>query len=450
MAIASSGIISGLDVSSLIKASMVYERLPLERLQKQLSTTESKISALGQIKSAIGSLQEAAKALSNSDDLYSYKASLSNPDVATVTASGKAAAGSYSVEVTQLATSHKLTSAVGIDTSQGGELKIQVGSGVEKSVNVKANASLSDVAKAINDANAGVSATVVNGTAGAQLVLTGNETGAANQIKITSSTISDLNFDPADSTANSKMTQVAAVDAELRIDTIDIKSASNTITDAVTGVNLTLKATTAANNPAQLTISNDSADFETKLKTFVDAYNKARSTMKDLSSYDAADKSAAVLNGDSTVSGALNQLRGLLSATPAGISDLDVYKSLVSLGVETSATGVLSINSSKLTSAMEADFTAVAKTISAYGSAFDKLTTQMNGSDGLIASRLDGLNSTTSRLKDGISAQERRMVLVQARYEKQFANLETLLSSLTTTSNYLGQQLASLNSLSGG
>jgi flagellar hook-associated protein 2 len=98
---------------------------------------------------------------------------------------------------------------------------------------------------------------------------------------------------------------------------------------------------------------------------------------------------------------------------------------------------------------METDFASVTKTIAAYGSAFNTLTTEMNATDGLIADRLKGLNSTTSRLKDSISAQERRLEVVQARYEKQYANLETLLSSFTTTGNYLSQQLASLSKLSG-
>ncbi|MDR2452407.1 MAG: flagellar filament capping protein FliD [Candidatus Accumulibacter sp.] len=439
MAIASSGIISGLDVSSLIKASMVYERLPLERLQKQLSTTESKISAMGQIKSAIGSLQEAAKAISNSEDLYSYKASLSNTDVATVSTSGKATAGSYQVEVGQLATSHKLISAAGISVSEAETLTVQVGGGAAKDVSIKANASLSDVAKAINDADAGVSATVVN----RQLVLTGKETGAANQISITSTKASSgLN--------SSSMTGTAAQDAELTIDGIAIQSASNTITDAVTGVDLTLKAETEAGKPIQLTISNDPADFESKLKTFVDAYNKARDTMKNLSSYDATNKSAAALNGDGAVSSALDQLRGLLSKVPEGLDQNDPSSFLANLGVETSSAGVLSVNTSRFQSAMDTDFASVAKSIAAYGSAFDALTTQMNASDGLIANRLDGLNATTSRLNDGISAQERRLEIVQARYEKQYVDLETLLSSLTTTSNYLTQQLASLSKLSSG
>jgi flagellar hook-associated protein 2 len=412
------------------------------------------------VKSAIASLQEAAKAISNSSDLYSYKASLSNANAATVTTSGKATAGSYSVDIERLATNHKLTSEAGIDVSGGGTLKIEIGSAAGGSfaaksgsspveVSIKAGASLSDVAKAINDADAGVSATVVNGKDGAQLVLTGKETGETNQIRITSSDLGDLAFDPANPGGNSKMTQVAAQNAIVEIDGIELaNTTSNTITDAVTGINLTLKATTETGKPIQLTVSNDTADFESKLKTFVDAYNKARDTMKSLSSYDAANKTAAVLNGEGSVSSAMSGLRDLLSRVPDGLDKNDSSSFLANLGVETSSAGVLSVNTDKLQSAMKTDFASVTKSIAAYGSAFDKLATQMNGSDGLITNRLDGLNSTTSRLNDGISTQERRLEIVQARYEKQYTDLETLLSSLTARSDYLTRQLASLGNMS--
>jgi flagellar hook-associated protein 2 len=457
MAIQASGIISGLDVGSLITASMALERLPLERMQRQLSSTESKISAMGQIKSAIASLQEAAKGISNSADLYSYKGSLANADIASVTANGKAVAGTYSLEVERLASSHKLTSASNINIPQAGKLTIEIGSvngnnftpkdgNKPVEINIAAGASLSDVAKAINDADAGVSATVVNGAGGAQLVLTGEETGENNQIRITSD-IAGLGFDPTKPTESGNMTQTtAAQNAIVKIDGIKLaNTTSNTITDAVTGVDLTLKSTNKG-SPTQLTISNDTADFEGKLKAFVDAYNKARDTMKNLSSYDATNQSAAVLNGDSTVTSALNELRGMLSEIPAGASD--AYEHLSELGVETSAQGVLSINADKLKSAMETDFAAVTKTVAAYGAAYETATARMNGADGLIGHRLDGLNSTKNSLNDSIAAQERRLEIVQARYEKQFANLETLLSSLTATGNYLTQQLASLSSSS--
>lgn len=454
MAISSSGIISGLDVNNLIKASMAYERLPLERLQRQLSTTESRISAMGKIKSAISDLQEAAKALSNSENLYSYQASLANADLATVTTSGKAAAGTYSIEVERLASSHKLTSSGTIDTSSGGSLTIEIGGvagGVftpktgssPVSVNVAANASLTDLAKAINDADAGVSATVINGTQGPQLVLTSKESGETNQIKITSS-IAGLGFDPANSSAAGNMTQTAAAqNAIVKIDGITLaNTTSNTINDAITGISLNLKSTSSS--PTQLVISNDSAEFDTKLKAFVDAYNKARDTMKDLSKYDAAGKgeNSGVLNGDGTVNSALGELRSLLSKTPSGTSS--AYTTLMSLGVETSASGALSINASKIKSALDSDFGSVTKTIAAYGTAFEELAGKMNSSDGLISHRIDGLSASTGLLKDSISVQERRLQTVQKRFEKQFAGLESMLSSMSKDGNFLSQQLASL------
>jgi flagellar hook-associated protein 2 len=425
---------------------MAFERLPLERAERQLSSTESKISALGQVKSAIANLQEAAKNISDSGKLYSYKASLGNADVGTVTASDKAVSGTYSLEVTQLATHHKLTSATGLNFTSGGTLNIQVGSsGQQESVNITAGASLTDVAKAINGADAGVSATVVNGQSGQQLVLTSNETGSANKISITGD-FTDLNFDsystnPSANT-NSKMTGTGADDAVFKIDGIDLTATSNTITDAVTGVDLTLKTA----GTTQLVIGNDTSELENRVGKFVEAYNNARNTMKTLSKYDASgDKNHGALNGDSTVRSAMDELRGLLSAVPAGASS--AYPSLVDLGVESSSSGTLSVNTSKLQAATKADFASVSKTIAAYGSAFNTVATNMNGTDGLITGRLDGLNAATSRLKDTISAQETRLTTVQARYEKQFANLETLLSSLTTTSNYLTQQLSSLASM---
>lgn len=455
MAISSStGLASGLNTSSIISALMAVEKLPLQRLQTQQSTVESKISALGKIKSAVAALQKAADDISTASNLYSYKGTLADTTIASATTTTKAVAGTYSVEVEQLATNHKLTSSATVNPSAGGTLTIEIGSTatgsfVPKSgtsaipVTINAGESLSDVAEAINNADTGVSATIINGTSGPQLVLTSEETGEVNQIKITS-TISGLGFDPDNPATAGNLTQSAqAKNAILKIDGITIaNTTSNTVTDAITGVTLTLSKTND-NSPTQLVVSNDTTAVETKVKAFIDAYNSARSTMKDLSQYDADGDDTGVLNGDSTVSSALNQLRSLLSAVPSGASS--AYQYLSDLGIESSSDGVLSIDSEALESAMETDFASVAKTISAYGAAFDTLTTEMNDSDGLITNRLTGLNSTSDDLDDRIAEQQRLIEVIQDRYESQFAALETLLASLQTTESYLTQQLASLN-----
>lgn len=448
------GLASGLNTGSIISALMAVEKLPLERLQTQQSTVESKLSAMGKIKSAIAALQEAAEDISDVSDLYSYKGTLANTDIASATTTSKAVAGTYSVEVEQLATNHKLMSSATVDPSAGGTLTIEIGSTATGSfvaktgtspiaVTVNAGASLSDVADAINGADAGVSATIINGTDGPQLVLTSEETGEINQIKVTS-TISGLGFDPDSPATAGNMTQaVQAKNAILKIDGITIaNTTSNTVTDAITGVTLTLKETND-NAPTQLVISNDSSEVETKLQAFVDAYNSARSTMKDLSKYDADGEATGILNGDTTVSSALNQLRSLLSTVPSGASS--AYQYLSDLGIESSSDGTLSLDKDALESAMETDFSSVAKTIAAYSSAFDTLTTEMNDSDGLITNRLAGLNSTSDNLDDRIDAQSRLLDVIQDRYESQFAALETLLASLQTTESYLTQQLASLS-----
>lgn len=454
MAISSSGIISGLNVSSIVSALMSVEKLPLERLQTQQSTAESKISAMGKIKSAISALQEAAEDISDISDLYSYKGTVTDTDVASATTTGSAVAGTYSLEVEQLATNHKLTSSATVDPSAGGTLTIEIGSTatgsfVAKSgtspvaVTINAGASLSDVAEAVNNADAGVSATIINGTDGPQLVLTSEETGEINQIKITS-TISGLGFDPDNPVTAGNMTQATeAKNAIVKIDGITIAdTTSNTVTDAITGITLTLTGTND-NAPTQLVVSNDTSEVETKLQAFVDAYNTARKTMKDLSQYDAEGDNTGILNGDSTVSSALNQLRSLLSTVPAGASS--AYQYLSDLGIESSSDGTLSLDSDALESAMKTDFASMAKTIAAYGSAYSTLATEMNDSDGMITTRLDGLNSTSDDLDDRIAAQERLLDVIQTRYESQFTALETLLASLQTTETYLTQQLASLN-----
>ena len=457
MTISSTGIVSGLDVTSIISGLMALERLPLERLETKLSTVESQISAMGQIKSAISSLQEAADDISDTSDLYTYKGTVADTDIASAVTTSDAVAGTYSIEVEQLATNHKLVSSTSVDTSAGGTLSIEIGSTATGSfvakdgtsavsVTIDANASLSEVAKAINDSDAGVTATVINGEDGAQLVVTSEETGEINQIKITS-TISGLGFDPDDLSASGNLTQsVEAKNAILKIDGITIAdTTSNTVTDAISGVTLTLTGTNDG-DPTKLVISNDTSAVETKLQAFVDAYNTARDTMEELSQFDVEGEDTGILNGDNTVSTAMNQLRSLLSTVASGASS--EYQYLSQIGVVSSSDGTLSLDTDTLESAMTTDFASVAKTIAAYGTAFSTLTTDMNDSDGLITSRIDGLNTTSTNLEDNIDKQEGLLELIQARYEAQFTALETLLASLKTTESYLTTQLASLNSSS--
>jgi flagellar hook-associated protein 2 len=455
MAISSAGIGSGLDVNSLVSQLMSLERVPVTQLQSRQTKNGNQISAMGKIKSSIAALQTAAQAISTSSSLYSYKGTLADTTIASATTTTSAVGGAYSVEVRRLAGTHKLTSAAGADASAGGTLNIEIGSTatgsfVRKSgtssvaVTITAGSTLSSVASAINAADSGVTATVINGESGSQLVVTSKFSGETSQVKI-STAMSGFAFDPDNPGAAGSLTQKdPGQNAILKIDGITIaNTTSNTVTDAITGVTLNLTKTNI-DTPTQLTISNDSSSLVTKATAFVKAYNDARTTMKDLSKYDSTGKSSGVLNGDSTVTSALNQLRSAISTVPSGVSS--DYQNLSALGISSQSDGTLKLDSTVLQTAIDKNFSSAATSLAAYGTVFNTLTTAMVSSEGLISSRTDGLTATSKLFTSRIEDMNRQLTLVEARYRKQYTALDTLMGKLQTTSSYLTQHFSTTKS----
>ena len=183
--------------------------------------------------------------------------------IASATTSSDAVPGQYSLEVQNLATAATLTSApVGSASSiiGTGTLTIAVG-GTSTSINIDStDNTLSGIASAINSAanNPGVTASIITTTAGARLVLTGTATGAANALTVTQSGgdggLSSLVYDPTGGTTNLTQTQ-AATDANFSINGYAATSASNLVSNAITGVTLQLTQPSAANTPTTLTVS---------------------------------------------------------------------------------------------------------------------------------------------------------------------------------------------------
>lgn len=448
--ITSAGVGSGLDVESIITKLMAVEKAPLNALESRKTTYNSEISALGQVKSDLSALQDAVAAFSTSSGVYSYKATVANNTVATATANSTAIGGSYSVEVQQLASTNKLLSAAGADASAGGTLTIEVGSvsgGVftagSAAVNVTINAgsTLKDVASAINAANAGVNATVISGASGDQLVVTSQTSGAAGLVKISSAGLPALTYDPATSTGG--MTQkTPGQDAIVLVDGIQIaNTTSNTVTDAVTGVTLNLLATNIG-SPTTLTVSSDTSALETKLNTFVTAYNNLVTLVKGLTGYDTTTKNAGALNGDTTVTQIMSDLRNAIFTVPSGASSS--YQTLSSLGIQFQADGSLKLDSATLQTAMDTNYAAVAATVSSYGSALN--TTLKNTLDvtGPLAVHTTGINNLISDIGDREDQLNVQLTAIEARYRAQFTALDTLVAQMQTTSSYLTQQLAAL------
>ncbi|HEY9546829.1 MAG TPA: flagellar filament capping protein FliD, partial [Solimonas sp.] len=390
------------------------------------------LSAVGTFKAVLSNLQSKLDALKSGGSVATLSAASSDLAKFTATTTSAATRGNYSVEVVDLAKPEKLASAAYASTSAAlgaGDVTMTVGG---KSFTVTLGAadnSLSDLKNAINNAsdNSGVTATLITENGGTHLLLTSNDTGAANAVSVTSSLLSFSE------------TQ-AAQDAHVRIDGYDVYSATNTVSDAIDGVSLNLLATDPGVSKS-LTVAFNNTAAATAIQAFVSAYNSAVTTMGALTKYDASTKSAGILNGDSMVRGAQSSLRNIIGGDVSGAGG---FQYLSQLGITTAADGTLTVDNNKLTDALNADSASVQKL---FGSS-SGIAAQLNGAidriignDGLVEARDDALKTQLDGLDSQFDALNARMDKVEARYRAQFTALDTLISSMQNTSTFLTSQL---------
>ncbi len=481
MAISSLGTGSGLDLNTLLTNLMQAEQQPLVALRTKEASYQARISSLGTVQSALSSLQTAVNFMTpatgtTATSKFSIpKATLADTTIAYATADTGAAASVYSLEVSSLAKAQRLVSPnYGASSSAStvigtGDLKIEFGAlstvttpsdtftadaARTKTITIDGtNNTLGGLRDAINAANADVSASIVVGTAGAQLILTGKQTGLSSIMKLTMTpsvpastpAFTGLDYDPVSGGSGTLSDAVAggqvASNAAFSINGIAGSGTSNTITGMIENVTLNLtKETTSATT---ITVSKDNTTtLSSALTSFVKAYNDASVTMTSLGAYDTTSKKAGALQGNSTLLNAHNQVRNLLYTVSSGGSSS--YQRLSDIGVTVGKDGKLTLDSSKLTTAIAADFTTVADLVGKVGKAYQTTIEGVIGATGAIPSAV----GSTNRLITDIQAREKslstRLTAIEARYRKQFSSLDTLISGMKQTSTYLTQQLANL------
>ena len=449
MGISSTGIGSGLDVNTIVTQLMNAERGPIGILQTKQTANNAKLSAYGSLKSAVSTFQTALKGL-NAAGLGARSATSSSVTTLGVTAGTDAVPGSYAIEVTQLAKQTKLSSAGHTDTAAlmgAGTMSIQVGA--KAAVNIPAgDYSLDTLSKAINAAQAGVSATIVNDGSASRLVITATDSGVANTVKITAAGgMGEFNFDPATPPTGPAPVMAqnqAGQDAILKIDNIAITKPSNTITDAVSGLTLNLLQTTIAGSSVNVTVAADKAAAKTAVTGFVDAYTKLNSTIKTMTAYNATTKTGAVLNGESGAASIMTALRKELTAAATGAGSL---KTLSDIGVAFQRDGTLAADDAKLTKALDGNFggvTALLAGTDGFATRLTAATTALLGTTGVISSRTENLNSAIKQNSARQDDLESRLVLTEKRYRAQFSALDSMMSKMQSTSSFLTQQLTAI------
>ncbi len=474
MAISSPGLGSNLDVNSIVSQLMALEQKPLTALAKREAGFQAKISALGSLQGAASALQSAAASLVPASGVTAvqkfslFKASVGDQTIASAAASSSAVAGTYTLEVTQLAKQHSIVSATGAASPfsgaggtlpAGGTLTISLdtlgGSSPHKtaSVSIADGSSAENLRDAINNASAGVTAVVINGTAGKQLVLTSETAGSNQFVKL--SGIAGLAYDPnaipAPLTDPFAQTQ-AAQGSAFKLNGIAVTATTNSVTTAIDGVTLNLlkgPEAPAVSLTTTLTVSRDNASLTTGLNALVKAFNEFQTTAASLGSYDATTKKAGTLNGDSTLRTAQANVRTALGSVPSTLASATLQR-LSDIGVTQQKDGKLAVDSSKLSAAVSSDLTGVANLVAAYGKAFKEATDGLVGTGGLIAARHEGLGASIKNLGKQSEVISARLTQIEARYRRQFTALDTLMSGMTKTSTFLEQQLANLPSYNQG
>lgn len=457
MAISAAGVGSGLDVGGIISQLMAAERQPLTRLQTQQKSYQSKLSAFGQLQSAMSKLQDAAATLAKSSTFSATTASAGDTKAFTASSTTSAQTGSYNIEVQQLARAQRVaTSATTAPTVGEGSLTISLGryaedgsftaaADGEKTISVAAGASLADLRDAINGADAGVSAQIINNGTVDQLVISSKETGAAQAFKLSGTGgLADFSYDAGSATPGLTTVQQAQ-DARLTIDGLAITRGSNTIADAIEGVTLTLAKPTEGETA--VTVSRDDETAKKAIDEFAKAWNELNTLIRTQTSYDAATKKAGTLNGDASVRSIQGQLRSVFSNPISGLSGATM---LSQAGISFKTDGSMSVDSAKLAEALADPSMKIGElfagngTVNGFAKTLETRVKGMLDTDGLLSARTDGINRTIKSFDARIESLEARLVKVEARYSAQFTALDAAMSSMNTTSAYLTQQLATL------
>ncbi|MEM9620773.1 MAG: flagellar filament capping protein FliD [Pseudomonadota bacterium] len=353
------GVGSGLLTSDLVEDIIAAEREATDlRLDAKRAEFDARISAFGAIRSSLDTLNAAADRLGTSSSLLLNTVTSTDDSIVTATVGSSATPGIHTVEVQTAARAHTLTSVRydSIDQVVGdGTLDIRFGTttfvddaydsfaenperGAVSITIDSSNNTLDGIRDAINTANAGVQASIVNDGEGFILVLKSDQTGADHSLEITATEgatagLSALSFNAAASTPGTNFTQsVAGQDAAVVIDGINITRETNTIDQVIPGVVFNVLASSEGKTET-ISVSQDVAAITENVQTFVDEYNALKSLTDELTEFDE-DDGGALLTGDSTVRSLTSQLRRFLSRS-VGEVESNSIRALVDIGIST-------------------------------------------------------------------------------------------------------------------
>ena len=452
---------SGIDILKLARDLTNAEQLPQEnRIETAQGKTEAAISSYAILKYNVELLKEQFNGLNDAQELATPVATSNNTSAVSVSATlGSALSGSHEIDVTQLAAAQRNKSSEFSASSQslnsGSGFDISVASnGKTHTISIEAGLDTpSGIAAAINASGTGFTATLVDtDTDGVnyRLVIQG-PSGEDNAFTVSST--------PSLGFHDSGNQLTTAANAQFTIDGIDIERASNTVSDAITGITLNLNAVASG---IALQVVSGTSTLKTKLEDLVSVYNDMQIALTELGDPDSDEEEVGgALSNDLSL---LRAVRDTIydaistaSSTPSG----DV-NSLTDLGIELTRTGTLSFNESTYDAVALDNFSDIVTMLSAgttnqsayssdeQGLAFDSmetLDTLMDAYDGIFSIRESSAEDKLADYEERLNKIEMRMEMVYQSYVRQFSAMESLVNSLNGTRDYIKGQLESISNI---
>jgi flagellar hook-associated protein 2 len=449
-----SGIGSNIDTQAIVKSLVDSERAPKQtQINNQTLKATTSLSSIGKIQAALDAFRGALETMKTASGFSGLSGTSSDEKVATVTTGNGAAAGNFSLLVTQLATSSKISTKVYADGassvvnagSSPTTLSIKQGSDTFD-VSIPAGATLQQVRDSINSqyANQGLSANILTDANGSRMVLTSSKTGVG----------SDLTLSGNSGLQTGTTVLATPQNALYKLDGVAMESKSNTIADAVSGITLKLTgiSTVPASGtatPTTITVAADKTTLKSAVKGFVDTYNaliKASNAETQVTTNADGTMTAGALTGDASLRSLLSSVRTELNAM-GGTGDM---KSLAQFGVVTDQkTGLLSINdkvfdSAALTNAADINgiFSGDTGLLARMKTATDSFAQKTTG---VFAARSASLSDSLNDLKKQQDTLDARMVSLQTSLTAKYTAMDSLVARLRAQSDSIMTTLNALN-----
>jgi flagellar hook-associated protein 2 len=401
---------------------MEAENVPVNKLDARISRSTVKITALGQIKSQLSALKTSLIELQTPANFSKQAAKISNASVASAEITAAATAASYQMEVSSLA-QPTIWNVSGFTTAA--DAQAWYDNAAQAAVKTSADATV-----------------FLSNTGQYVLSLKSKTTGTAAAFSLADNTVA---------AGITKTQYQAAQNSTFKLNGVEFTRASNTVSDAITGITLNLATTTALGTAVTLTVSNDSVSARPKLDALVKAYNDLYSLFKSQTASSMDASSRGVLNSDFGVASMMRQvLTGLmLPMTNITGGALAGQTDLSAMGLKLLDSGNLAVDDTLLAAASSTLQTRLAAgvRIGYSSSTTSDLASQIGDmilSGGVIQDRIASEQSTQSDLNKRKTALQDKLIGVQARYTAQYASLDALLFKLQGTSDSLKSALDGL------